>query len=89
VASDLPGLSDAVTGATVDGEVPPAGVLIEPGDAAALAGALTRLLTDAGTRGAMGEAAVTRAASYSMDAIGARYVALLLDAAGRDPSSAR
>ena len=83
VASDLPGLSDAVAGSTGEGEpVPPAGRLVEPGDADALAGALTQLLTDADARRAMGEAAVARAATYSMDAIGARYVTLLQEAVG-------
>ena len=78
-----PGLSDAVAGHTGDGEpVPPAGVLVEPGDAEALAGALAELLTDSDGRQAMGEAAVARAATYSMDAIGARYVTLLQEAVG-------
>ena len=77
VASDLPGLSDAVAGGTDGAELPPAGVLVEPGDAAGLAAAIGRLLTDPGARERMGKAAVDRAATYSMDAIGARYVALL------------
>ncbi len=88
VASDLPGLSDAVTGPTGDGQTaPPAGLLAEPGDAGALAGALTRLLTDSETRRAMGDAAVARAATYSMDAIGARYVTLLREAVGSSASA--
>jgi colanic acid/amylovoran biosynthesis glycosyltransferase len=80
VASDLPGLSDAVTGssalvgAAADG---PAGLLVEPGDAAALTAALGRLLGDGSLREGMGRAAVQRASAYSMDAIGARYVELL------------
>jgi glycosyltransferase involved in cell wall biosynthesis len=80
VASNLPGLGDAVTGGT-DGEaLPPAGVLVEPGDAAGLADAIGRLLTDGEARQRMSTAAVDRAATYSMDAIGARYVALLQQA---------
>jgi hypothetical protein len=35
----------------------------------------------------MGDAAVARAATYSMDAIGARYVTLLRDAVGSSASA--
>ena len=82
VASDLPGLSDAVAGRfDADGpDAGPAGLLVEPGDAAALTAAVTRLLGDRAQREEMGRAAVTRASSYSMDAIGARYVELLREA---------
>lgn len=79
VASDLPGLSDAVAG-RFDADAPaegPAGLLVEPGDAAALTAALARLLGDRALREEMGRAAVARASAYSMDAIGARYVELL------------
>ena len=93
VASDLPGLSDAVAGssalpdATADG---PAGGLVEPGDAAALTAALARLLGDGALREGMARAAVQRAAAYSMDAIGARYVELLQGAlpTGTAPATA-
>lgn len=80
VASDLPGLSDAVTGSSALADaaaVGPAGVLVEPGDAAALTAALARLLGDGSLRERMGRAAAQRAAGYSMDVIGARYVELL------------
>jgi colanic acid/amylovoran biosynthesis glycosyltransferase len=71
VASDLPGLSEAVSGP------PAAGLLVPPGDAAALAGAMERLLGDDGLRRRAGEAAVRRAGEYSVEAIGAKYVELL------------
>lgn len=80
VASDLPGLSDAVAGGDAGAE--PAGRLVEPGDAGALAAAIGSVLSDAEARRRMGRAAVERAATYSMDAIGARYVALLQAAVG-------
>ena len=82
VASDLPGLSDAVAGRfDADGpDAGPAGLLVEPGDAAALTAAVIRLLGDRAQREEMGRAAVARASSYSMDAIGARYVELLREA---------
>jgi glycosyltransferase involved in cell wall biosynthesis len=86
VASDLPGLSDAVVGGAVGGAddvSAPAGLLVEPGDAGALSDAIRMLLTDPGARERMGAAAVERAAAYSMDAIGGRYVALLRAAAER------
>jgi colanic acid/amylovoran biosynthesis glycosyltransferase len=82
VASDLPGLSDVVLGRS-DGGTAPAGLLVAPGDADALAEAIRTLLTDPEARQRMGEAAVERAADYSMDAIGGRYVALLRAAADR------
>lgn len=65
VASDLPGLSDAVTGGAE-----PAGLLVEPGDTAGLTAALTRLLGDDDERERMGRAARTRAAVYSVDVEG-------------------
>lgn len=80
VASDLPGLSDAVAGG--EAAAAPAGRLVAPGDAAALGEAIGSVLSDAEARQRMGRAAVERAATYSMDAIGARYVALLQDAIG-------
>jgi glycosyltransferase involved in cell wall biosynthesis len=76
VATDLPGLSDAVAGG-----VEPAGVVVPSGDATALAEAIARLLGDPAARERMGRAAVERAEEYSMESIGARYVALLQAAA--------
>ncbi len=66
--------------------IAPAGHLVEPGDAAALSTAISTLLKDPEARQRMGRAAVDRAATYSMDAIGARYVTLLRDAIGTGPA---
>jgi glycosyltransferase involved in cell wall biosynthesis len=77
IASDLPGLSDAVAGGDE-----PAGVLVRPGDVAGLTAAVTRLLGDDAARERLGRAAVRRAEAYSMEAIGAQYVAQLQDVAG-------
>ena len=82
VASDLPGLAEAVGGDE------PAGVLAQPGDDRELAGALERLLTDDGLRERYGRTAATRARTYSVEAIGARYVELLRTAAGLPASAA-
>ena len=76
VASDLPGLADAVGGG---GD--PAGIVVAPGDVAGLTAAIVRLLGDDAERDRMGRAARARAAEYSVDAVGARYVALLREVA--------
>jgi colanic acid/amylovoran biosynthesis glycosyltransferase len=76
IASDLPGLADAVTG----GEEP-AGVVVAPGDVAGLAEAVTRLLADDEARERMGSVAAKRAAEYSVEAVGPRYIALLREVA--------
>ena len=70
VASDLPGLRDAVQ----DGQ---SGLLTTPGSAPELAGALRRLLRDPDLCDQLGKAAETRAASFSVATLGGRYVALL------------
>jgi len=70
VASDLPGLRDAV----VDGQ---SGLLTSPGSAEELATALRRLLRDPQLCDQLGRAAAIRAESFSVDTIGGRYVALL------------
>jgi glycosyltransferase involved in cell wall biosynthesis len=70
VASDLPGINDAV----VDGE---SGILFPPGDPAALARALRILLGDAERRRGLASAARQRAQRYSIEAIGEQFVALL------------
>lgn len=70
VASDLPGLNEAV----IDGVC---GVLVAPGDAAALAAAIGELAAKPARRRALGEAARARAGEYSLDAVGAGYRALL------------
>ncbi|HEV2891757.1 MAG TPA: glycosyltransferase [Frankiaceae bacterium] len=76
VASRLAGIDEAV----VDGE---SGLLVPPGDVAALRDALAGLLADPGRRAALGAAAAERAESFSVEAIGERYVALLNDALRR------
>jgi len=70
VASDLPGLRDAVE----DGR---SGLLTTPGSAEELAASLGRLLRDPELCDQLGRAAAIRAESFSVDAIGGRYVALL------------
>ena len=76
VASRIAGIDEAV----VDGET---GLLVPPGDAAALAAALTRLLGDRQLRDRLGAAASARAEEYSMTALGRRYTDLLLGLVGR------
>jgi colanic acid/amylovoran biosynthesis glycosyltransferase len=70
IASDLPGLRDAVE----DGQ---SGLLTTPGSAQELAAALGRLLRDPELCDQLGREAAIRAESFSIDAIGGRYVALL------------
>lgn len=82
VASRIAGIDEAV----VDGTH---GVLVPPGDAAALATALRSLLTDPDRRAALGGRAAVRAESYSVDAVGERYVALLQSILGRPGASSR
>jgi glycosyltransferase involved in cell wall biosynthesis len=74
IASDLPGLADAVTGGDE-----PAGLVVAPGDRAGLTSAVARLLADDGERERMGRVAARRAAEFSVESVGARYVALLQD----------
>jgi colanic acid/amylovoran biosynthesis glycosyltransferase len=70
IASDLSGLRDAVE----DGR---SGLLTTPGSAEELAASLGRLLRDPELCDQLGRAAAIRAESFSVDAIGGRYVALL------------
>ena len=82
VASRLAGIDAAV----VNGE---SGLLVPPGDAAALAAALEALLGDPDRRVKLGAAAQSRAEEFSVAGFGARYRRLLRDlAAGRRPQSA-
>lgn len=84
VASDLPGLADAVRGEE------PAGLLVQPGDPSALAAALRGVLADPGLRTRLGAAAARRVGEYSVESIGARYVDLLRAAvAGAGAGTAR
>jgi colanic acid/amylovoran biosynthesis glycosyltransferase len=82
VASRLPGIADAI----VPGE---SGLLVEPGSASQIADALRDLLSDDGMRSRLGAGASVRADSFSVSAIGGRYLELLDDivqtAAGRAP----
>lgn len=62
IASDIGGLRDVVA----DGET---GLLVPAGDAAALHGALRRLIEDAPLRARMGEAAVSRARLFAPEVV--------------------
>jgi glycosyltransferase involved in cell wall biosynthesis len=72
VASRLPGIADAI----VPGE---SGLLVEPGSASQIADALRSLLSDEGLRSRLGAGASARADSFSVSAIGGRYLELLDD----------
>ena len=76
VGSRIAGIDAAV----VDGD---SGLLVPPGDAGALAAALTGLLADPERRAKLGAAARARADEFSVAAIGNRYCALLREVAAR------
>lgn len=76
VGSRIAGIDAAV----VDGE---SGVLVPPGDEAALAAALTALLADPDRRAKLGAAARTRADDFSVASIGERYCTLLREVAAQ------
>jgi colanic acid/amylovoran biosynthesis glycosyltransferase len=75
IASDLPGLNEAVTHDVT-------GLLVAPDDPDALASALARLAGDPSLRTRLGAAARERAGSYSLEAVGVGYRALLKDVIG-------
>lgn len=75
VASDLPGLNEAVTHEVT-------GLLVAPDDPAALASALAQLAGDPSLRARLGAAARERAAAYSVESVGAGYRALLREVIG-------
>lgn len=70
IASRMPGIDEAV-------EHGVHGLLVPPGDAAALADGIRTLLTDPALRHELGARAATRAEHYSVAAAGDRYVGLL------------
>ncbi|BDZ62322.1 glycosyl transferase family 1 [Demequina sediminis] len=69
IASDLPGLNEAI-------EEGHSGALVPPGDVAALARTIEVVAEDAELRASLGAAARERAQTYSIDAVGAGYRAL-------------
>jgi phosphatidylinositol alpha-mannosyltransferase len=69
VASDIPGYRDVLE----DGRL---GLLAPPGDEAALANALTRLLTDAGLRAELAEMGRTKAATLSWEVVASQVAEL-------------
>lgn len=83
VASDLPGINEAVE----DGA---SGLLVAPGDVGALRAALDRLAQDRALVASLGDGARTRVTEFSVERRGEQYVQLLLEAAGpavaADPS---
>jgi glycosyltransferase involved in cell wall biosynthesis len=74
VGSRLAGIDEVVE----DGR---SGVLVPPGDAAALAEAIDTVLSDETMRSALGRAASLRAEDYDVDAVGAQFVELIRSAA--------
>lgn len=70
IASDLPGINEVV----VDQQN---GILVQPGDSAALASAITRLAEDPELRSAFGSAARDVAAEHSTQTVGRAYYRLL------------
>jgi glycosyltransferase involved in cell wall biosynthesis len=73
MATGVPAVATRVGGVPEVVEDGKTGLLVEPGDACALAGAILRLLTDDGLRKAMGEAARRRAVErYSWEAVADR-----------------
>lgn len=73
VASDLPGINEAVT----DDET---GLLVRPNDPGALAEALRTALGDDGLRDRLGAAAQRRSDDYTIEACSQRFVEILTDA---------
>jgi len=76
VASELPGYA-AVARADTDA------LLVPPGDAAALAGALRRALGDADLRRRLVASGEQRALSYGLDRLAERYLGLYARVLGR------
>lgn len=80
VASDLPGINEAVVDRVT-------GLLVPPGDDGALASALNELIRDEDRRRTMGVAGRERVADFTVEAVGAGYrdllTAIVRDAGGR------
>lgn len=74
VASDLPGLNEAITHDHT-------GLLVPPGDPTALAEALTRVLRDSALRSRLGEAAEYRSSDYTLEVCAKRFAEILSAAA--------
>jgi colanic acid/amylovoran biosynthesis glycosyltransferase len=74
VASRLPGIDTAIESGRT-------GTLVPPGDPSELAAALAELLNEPERRRRLGKAAGARAEEFSVDAVGARFVELLEEAA--------
>lgn len=69
VASDIPGYRDVARAGRE-------ALLVEPGDSAALSGALRRVLDDRALAAELVEAGTARAAGFSMERLAERYLAL-------------
>jgi phosphatidylinositol alpha-mannosyltransferase len=76
VASDLPGYRNVARNGCE-------ALLVRPGDAEALAGALRRVLTEPATAAALVAAGDARAATFSMDRLAERYLGLYQTALAR------
>ena len=75
MASDLPSIREVLHDG-IDA------ILVPPGDAAALAGAIQRLVDDAGTAARLAGAALAAAPEFSWDRRAGRLEALFMDVAG-------
>lgn len=74
VASDLPGIDDALEHGVT-------GLLVPPADAEKLAGALAEVLTDAARSADLGRAAAARSDDFGVEACARRFVEILTRAA--------
>jgi glycosyltransferase involved in cell wall biosynthesis len=76
MACGLPIIASAVPGVIEALGSPRAGVLVQPGDSAALAEALVRLSEDVAARESLGTSAERRASAFSIDSMVDRYCAI-------------
>jgi glycosyltransferase involved in cell wall biosynthesis len=84
-ASGLPLLGSDLAGLPLMVEPGRSGVLVPPGDVAALTAALTRLLGDADLRGRLGAGALAKARELAWPRIAARFVDVYAQAAQAHP----